>query len=80
MPLTNENIRLFSKLFVSSYKGSAHKESKISSFPDLFHSYLNKVKITNSSCESHKSRYFEIHHEVLISKVLIKIQNLSFIH
>ena len=29
---------------------------------------------------SHKSRYFEIHHEVLIAKVLIKVQNLSFIH
>ena len=29
---------------------------------------------------SHKSRYFEIHYDVFIAKVLIKVQNLSFIH
>ena len=29
---------------------------------------------------SHKSRYFEIHYDVFIAKVLIKVQNFSFIH
>ena len=29
MPLTHENIRLFWKLFVGSYKESSHEESKI---------------------------------------------------
>ena len=80
MPLTQENIRLFQKLFVSSYKKCSHEESKISHFPNLCPSYLNKVYITNSSCESQKCRYFEINHEVLINNMLTKIQNLSFIH
>ena len=43
MPLTHENIRLFSKLFVSCYKDSSHEESKISPFPNLCPRYLNKV-------------------------------------
>ena len=41
MRLTHENIRLFSKLFVSSYKESCHEGSKISLFPSLCPSYLN---------------------------------------
>ena len=45
------------------------KKSKTSPFPDLCLSYLNKVYITNSSCKSHKSRYFKIYHEVLKNKV-----------
>ena len=43
MPLTHENIKLFSKLFVGSYKENSHEESKISSFPNLCHTYLNKA-------------------------------------
>ena len=43
MPLTHENVRLFWKLFVSSYEESSHEESKISPFPNLCPSYLNKV-------------------------------------
>ena len=33
--------RLFWKLFVSSYKGSSHEESKISPFSNLCPSYLS---------------------------------------
>ena len=73
MRLKYENIGLFWKLFVSSYNESPHEESKISPFLNLCPSYLNKVEITNSFCESHKSRYFEIHYEVLINKVPIKV-------
>ena len=67
MRITHEIIRLFWKLFVNSYKESSLKESKISPFLILCPSYLNTVKIIDSSWESHKSRYFEILHEVLIT-------------
>ena len=33
MPLTHENIRLFWKLFISSYRENSLEESKISPFP-----------------------------------------------
>ena len=74
MPLTRENIKLFLKLSVSCYKESSYEGSKFSSFFNLCPSYVNKVKTIQSSCESHKSRYFGIHHEVLIDKVLTKTQ------
>ena len=45
----------------------------------LFPTYV-PFTLIKSSCVSHKSRYFEIHDEALIDEVLIKIQNLSFIH
>ena len=45
MPLTHENIRLFRKLFVSTYKESSHVESKISPFPKLCRRYLLKSKL-----------------------------------
>ena len=48
MLFTHGNIRLFWKLFVRSCKESSHEKSKI----------------TDSPCESHKSRYFEIYHGV----------------
>ena len=78
MPLTHENIRLFWKLLVSSYKECPHGESKISPFPDLCPNYINKFYITNSSCESHKSRYFEIHHEVPVNSKSV-LQNSKFV-
>ena len=80
MSLTHENTWLFWKLFVSSYKESSHGESKIYPFPNVCPSYLNKVWTINSFRESCKSWYLEIRYKVLINKVLIKIQNLSFIH
>ena len=43
IPLSHKNFRLFWKLFVSSYEESSHEEFEISSFPNLCHSYLNKV-------------------------------------
>ena len=43
MPLTHQKIRLFLKLFVSSYKESSREESKIYPLPNLCASYLNKV-------------------------------------
>ena len=45
----------------------------------LFPTYV-PFTLIKLSCVSRKSRYFEIHHKVLIDKVLMKIQNLPFIH
>ena len=89
MPLAHENFRLFWEfcfflsgtfflfweLFVSSYKESPYEGSKISPFSNLCPIYLNKVILRIPQIQ-----YFEIHHEVFIDKVLMKIQKLSFVH
>ena len=36
MPLTQEKLGLFWKLFVSSYRESSHEESKICAFPIIY--------------------------------------------
>ena len=45
MPLTHENIRLFWKLFVSSYKENSYEESKIYPFPTYVPVTLIKSKL-----------------------------------
>ena len=45
MPFKHQNIRLFLKLFVSSYKESSREESKIDPLPNLCASYLIKSKL-----------------------------------
>ena len=80
MPLTHENIRLFWKLFVSTYEESSHEESKIRPFPNLCPSTLRKSKLQIHPVNPTNPDIFKIHHEVIKNKVLIKIQNLSFIH
>ena len=42
MPLRQENIRLFLRLFVNCYKESSNEESEISPFPNLRLSYLKE--------------------------------------
>ena len=59
MSLTHENIRLFWKLFFSSYKENSHEESQISLFTNLCQSYLMlPSKWEKLSCCSTKSIYF----------------------
>ena len=43
MSLTHESIRLFWKLFISSYEERSHEESKVSPFLNLCPSYYSKV-------------------------------------
>ena len=62
----------FGSYFLGLIKKVFMKNLNISLFLNLRPSYLNKVLITNSSCEFHKSRSFEVHHEVLINKSAYK--------
>ena len=49
-------------------KKSSHEESRFSPFFNLCPSHLSKFWITDSFCESNKSRYFEVLHEFAIKK------------
>ena len=65
----------FGSFLLALIKKVLMKDLKFLLFPTYVPFTLIKL-----SCVSHKSRYFEIHHEVFIDKVLMKIQKLSFVH